>query len=190
MSTAAIAAPLPPPSLGWKHKPLKRLLVPVLVALLGAGLIVARIASAPTTRIDGGRAGHHFVPLPTSPAIESAWGIRFNNVLIEADRGIMELRYQVVDPAKSERIHSGAKGTSTPTDQLANMPTLVLESNGEKITPSSAMMHFEHFHFQKELLGSTYSLLYGNSGGLLHLGDKITIQMADGLKLQHIVVAD
>jgi hypothetical protein len=52
------------------------------------------------------------------------------------------------------------------------------------------MMHFEHFHFQTEVMGSTYSVLYGNSGGLLHLGDKITIHMADGLELRNVVVAN
>ena len=34
--------------------------------------------------------------------------------------------------------------------------------------------------FQTELVGTTYSLLYGNSGGLLHVGDRVTIKMADG----------
>jgi hypothetical protein len=50
-------------------------------------------------------------------------------------------------------------------------------------------MHFEHFHFQTETLGSTFSILYGNSGGLLHVGDKVTIRMPDGLELHHVVIS-
>jgi hypothetical protein len=94
----------------------------------------------------------------------------------------------VVDAAKSGRIHGGKAGVD-PQAQLANLPVLIVESTGKKLSASSAMMHFEHFHFQTELLGNTYSILYGNSGGILHLGEKITIHLADGLELQHVVVS-
>ena len=50
-------------------------------------------------------------------------------------------------------------------------------------------MHFEHFHFQTEAVGNTFSIMYGNAGGLFHAGDKITIHMNDGLEIRHVVIA-
>jgi hypothetical protein len=165
------------------------LLASVRLVAATAGVIGVRLAARPSAIRTGAGPRLHFVPLPSSPAVEAAWGIRFTAVLLEADRGLVDMRYQVVDPAKSGRIHGGKSGVD-PKAQLANLPTIILESGRGRLTPSSAMMHFEHFHFQTELVGSTYSLLYGNSGGLLHLGDTITIHLSDGLQLQHVVVGD
>jgi hypothetical protein len=189
MSALAVAGPMAP-SGGARHKkPLVWLLVSALLGAAVVGVVWARLAARPAGVHTTPAARLHFVPLPSSPAIESAWGIRFTAVLLEADRGMLDVRYQVVDPAKSGRIHGGKAGVD-PIAQLANLPSVILESGKGRLTASSAMMHFEHFHFQTELLGNTYSLLYGNSGGLLHLGDHVTIHLADGLQLQHIVVAD
>jgi hypothetical protein len=165
-------------------------LVSLVVIAAAAGILGVRLATSHVTTIHTAAGVHRLVAVPASPAIEAAWGLRFTAVLLEADRGLIDMRYQVVDPAKSGRIHGGKNGATAPQTQLANMPNVVLESSGKKIGASSAMMHFEHFHFQTELLGSTYSMIYGNSGGLLNVGDKVAIQMADGLKLEHIVVAN
>ena len=54
----------------------------------------------------------------------------------------------------------------------------------------AAMLHFEHFHFQTELLGNTYSIIYGNSAGAVHVGDNVTIVMADGLQLHHVIASN
>jgi hypothetical protein len=195
MSTVAISsgsdktAPHIAPGGARRKKPLVWLLASALLVAAVVGVVGVRLAARPSVVSSTPSARLHFVPLPSSPAIESDWGIRFTAVLLEADRGMVDLRYQVVDPAKSGRIHGG-KGGVDPVAQLANLPTILLESGRGKLTPTSAMMHFEHFHFQTELVGNTYSLLYGNSGGLLHLGDKITIHMSDGEQLAHVVVAD
>jgi hypothetical protein len=172
-----------------RKRPLVWLLASALLVAAVVGVIGVRTATQPSGVRVASQGRLHFVPLPSSPEIETGWGIRFTAVLLEADRGMVDVRYQVVDPAKSGRIHGG-KGGVDPVAELATLPVLVLETGRGKLTPSSAMMHFEHFHFQTELVGNTYSLLYGNSGGLLHLGDKITIHMADGLQLAHVVVAD
>jgi hypothetical protein len=188
MSTLTIPNRFAPGGAGRK-KPLVWLLASALLVAAVLGVMGVRLAARPAGVRTASGQRLHFVPLPASPAIESGWGIRFTAILLEADRGMVDVRYQVVDPAKSGRIHGGKAGVD-PKAQLANLPTILLESGHGKLTPSSAMMHFEHFHFQTELLGNTYSLLYGNSGGLLHLGDKVTIQMSDGVHLDHVVVAD
>lgn len=158
--------------------------------LLALGTVIGiRYATRPTSTVaDTGTP--QYVPVPDNPAIDQAWGIKIKQLILGADRGILDMRYQVVDVAKSSRIHGGATANPDPAVATKALPTFIRESDGLKILPSSAMMHFEHFHFQTEKLGSTYSILYGNSGGLLHVGDKVTIRMADGLEIKHVVVAN
>jgi len=167
-------------------------LVAIVAALVVAALILGvRLATQPRSSVAVSNAAPtRFVPLPASPAIASGWGIRFTGFFLEADRGLIDLRYQVVDPAKSARIHGGSALNPDPDAALKALPVFIDEANGKQILPESAMLHFEHFHFQTELIGNTYSIIYGNTGGLLHVGDKVTIKMNDGTQLRHVVVAD
>jgi hypothetical protein len=165
MSTLTIPNQIAPGGAGRK-KPLVWLLASALLVAAVVGVIGVRLAVRPSGVRTASSQRLHFVPLPSGPAIESAWGIHFTAILLEADRGMVDVRYQVVDPAKSGRIHGGKAGVD-PKAQLANLPTVILESGRGRLTPSSAMMHFEHFHFQTELLGNTYSLLLWQLGRAL-----------------------
>lgn len=191
MTTVSIDRPFVAPRGTRPEKPLLRWLAPVLLVVAAVGVAGIRMATQATPAVRRATApAPRFVPLPTNPALEAAWGIRFTAVLIEADRGMIDLRYIVLDPAKSGRIHGKSTGAALdPSAQAANLPTFILESDGRKITPDAALMHFEHFHFQTEAVGNTFSIIYGNAGGLLHAGDRITIHMIDGLELPHVVVS-
>jgi hypothetical protein len=162
----------------------------VLLAVLAGGVLALRLSTRSAGSAAAPPAVHRFAVVPLNPAIEQAWGIRFTAVILGADRGLLDVRYTVVNPAKSSRIHGGAVENPNPAVALKSLPTFIREDGGGTIMATSAMMHFEHFHFQTETLGSGFSILYGNSGGLLHVGDKITIRMADGLELKHVVVSD
>jgi hypothetical protein len=162
----------------------------VFIAVFSVGLLGLRLATQTGgTRIEAA-APARFVPLPQSSAIAAAWGIRFTGFFMEADRGLIDVRYQVVDSAKSGRIHGGSATNPDPEAAVKALPTFIDENNGKKIYPTSAMLHFEHFHFQTELLGNTYSIIYGNSAGAVHVGDKVTIVMADGLQLHHVIASN
>jgi hypothetical protein len=180
------------PARRGRFKPTRRgriLLGTALLLVVATGVLVMRLSTRSTsTAVQP--AVHAFTILPRSTAIEQAWGIRFTAVILGADRGLIDVRYVVVDPAKSAKIHGGSVANPDPAVALKSLPTFIREGGGGGITSSSAMMHFEHFHFQTETLGSGFSILYGNSGGLLHVGDKVTIRMADGLELKHVVVGD
>jgi hypothetical protein len=115
--------------------------------------------------------------MPTSAAIESQWGIRFTDLVLLADGGLIEMRYQVLDPAKSTRIHSGT---------LKDLPVLKVEDSGKVVGSQSLMFHFHHGDTNAQ--GRTYSILYGNAGGAIHLHSRVAIQLPDGLQLQHILV--
>jgi hypothetical protein len=162
----------------------------VLLVVVASGVLAMRLSSRPASSTAVQPAVHRFAPVPLSPAIEQTWGIRFTAVILGADRGLLDVRYVVVNPAKSAKIHGGSVANPDPQVAVKSLPTFMRENGGGAITPTSAMMHFEHFHFQTETLGSGFSMLYGNAGGLLHVGDKITIRMADGLELKHVIVSD
>jgi hypothetical protein len=188
VNAAALPRPARSPRSGKTH-PRRRLLVAVSLVLAVMGVLGVRMATRDRSVVTA-PASLHFVPVPADPAIEQAWGIKVVALILGADRGILDMRYQVVDLAKSARIHGGATASPDPAASVRSLPTFIRESDGLKILPTSAMMHFEHFHFESEKVGSSYSILYGNSGGLLHVGDKVTVRMADGLELKHVVIAN
>jgi hypothetical protein len=180
------ARPSRPPRRSRRTKVLAPIGLLIAVGVFGLRLLSEPHAGTAVTSSAPAR----FVPLPPSGAIASAWGIRFTGFFLEADRGLIDLRYQVVNPAVSARIHGGSATNPDPNAALKALPVFIDEANGKVILPDSAMLHFEHFHFQTELLGNTYSVIYGNTHGLLHVGDKVTIKMEDGTELKHVTVSN
>ena len=47
-----------------------------------------------------------------------------------------------------------------------------------------------HFHHGDVTAGRTYSIIYGNAGGVVTVGAYVTIVMKDGLKIEHIEVSN
>jgi hypothetical protein len=119
-------------------------------------------------------------PVPTSSQIEDSWGIRFTTVQLMGDNGLVELRYQVLDSTKANRLH--ADGTS-----LEVIPTIRVEGSGLVVTSKSLMFHI-HNDWSQNLDGKIYSIIYGNPGGSIYPGGLVTIRMMDGLELQHVPV--
>jgi hypothetical protein len=187
MNAVAMSNPVRRSTPGRARK--SRIVLAGLALLAAVGIVGLRLATRPGSSTAVVAKGQHYVPVPADPAIEKAWGIRFTGLILAADGGALDVRYQVTDAAKSGRIHGGSVSNPNPATAIKNLPVFIREAGGGAILPTSAMMHFEHFHFQTEAVGNTYSILYGNSGGLLHVGDMVTIWMADGLKLHHVVVS-
>ncbi|UQX87015.1 hypothetical protein M6D93_11930 [Jatrophihabitans telluris] len=122
---------------------------------------------------------HPAAPVPASPAIESSWGIRYTGVILLADGGGVELRYQVLDLNKAEKIHLGDAGSN-------QLPTITVDGTSGRVTPSAVLMHFHHGDTAD---GRTYSIVYGNAGGVVHTGDYVSITMKDGATLKHVQVS-
>jgi hypothetical protein len=150
------------------------LLTLVLGAVLGVRSAVARHQAGvvPTAAAT--------TAVPTSPAIEQRWGVRFTGVTILADGGLVELRYLALDPATAGRLHSGG---------LANLPVLVAEGSGKLVRSSSQMFGAHAAHAGDDVQGRSYSLVYGNADAALHAGDTVSIVLADGLRLEHVPVS-
>jgi hypothetical protein len=119
-------------------------------------------------------------PMPASPMIEDAWGLRFTVVQLLADNGLVEMRYVILDNAKANRLHADS-------GSLASMPTIDVEGSGKVVKSNSLLFHIHH-EWDQGGDGRSYSIIYGNAGGVLYRNALVTIVMADGLKLQHIPV--
>jgi hypothetical protein len=171
---------------GARSRPVGRFLLVLLVLLaLGAGLFGARLVASR----GGPSAVNPFQPhpapatvgsrVPTSSAIESSWGIRFTAVNLIADGGMVELRYEVVDAMKGGRIHR--------SKTLGDLPTLIAEPGGQKVTSHDLMFHI-HRGVTAHDEGRAFSIVYGNANYALRPGTFATIKMSDGLTLQHFPV--
>jgi hypothetical protein len=167
----------------WRRVGSRRVIGFVGVALLVAAAVVGtrfglqQRSSPPVKPVS---ISHPAASVPVNSQLEAAWGLRFTNVIVVADNGGVELRYQVIDEAIAGKIHESTATTN-------ELPTVVVESTGAKVTPSAVLMHIHH---GDPSAGQSYSIIYGNAGGVVQSGDFVTIVMADGLKLKHVQVSD
>jgi len=151
-----------------------------LAVVVVGGVVGFRAATASTHVVTHTVAAPAARAVPVNPAIEQAWGIRFTAAYLLADNGLIDLRYQILDSSKSERLHSGAQND-------ANLPTIIDERDGKPVHPSSSILHFHHGTPGQ---GITYSVIYGNAGDAIQVGDQVTIRMTDGLELKHVLVTN
>lgn len=162
-----------------------RLLVPLAVltaaAVVAFGLRVGASAGKTWWNANQRPMAAANAPMPTSSRVEQDWGIRFTVVQLLADNGLVELRYQVLDNTKANRLH--ADNTS-----LANLPTLYVEGTDRVVKSNSLLFHIHH-EWDQGSDGRAYSIVYGNSGGALYPHALVTIALPDGLKLQHVPVS-
>lgn len=166
------------PTVMFRSRPQGRFLLTVaLVVAIAASVLGGRIAmqhhDSPVVTFGSGPV------VPTSPVLEQNWGIKITNVVLLADGGLVAIRYQVVDPAKDGKLHSG--GT-------VNLPVLIDEKTGREIRSSAALMHVHFADGGTD--GRSYSILYGNSGGALKRGAIVTVRMVDGTSLRHVTVVN
>ena len=119
-------------------------------------------------------------PMPVSSQIEDQWGLRFTQVQLMGSNGLVELRYQVLDSTKANRLHADSAS-------LDIIPTMKVEGSDTLVTSRSLMFHV-HNDWTQNLDGKVYSIIYGNPGGSIYTGGLVTIRMMDGLELRHVPV--
>jgi hypothetical protein len=102
--------------------------------------------------------------MPVSAEIEATYGIRFTGVDVTAGGGMIQIRYQVLDSAKTEAIH----GT--------DLAPVIVDSHG--ITYADPGMA-GHSHVGKtQAAGTTDYILLANAQGGVTAGSIVTIQSA------------
>jgi hypothetical protein len=99
-------------------------------------------------------------------------GVRVVRVAATGGGGLLDLRYQVVDPGAAAGVHDPA----TP-------PALVDERTGLVI--HRLLMGHEHRGVMKA--GVTYYLVFTNPGNIVRRGDRVSVVLG-GARLGHVLV--
>jgi hypothetical protein len=138
----------------------------ILVLALGGGFAYRAIArSRQTSRNDEKQQ-------KTIDAIADRLGIRITKVVVTADGGLVDLRYQVIDPEKAVFLF----------DNLDVVPKVIAE-NGEVI-------HLESLpHRHDVYAGLAYFILYRNAKNSVKPGSQVTVVVGDDLRLENVAVA-
>jgi hypothetical protein len=135
--------------------------------LAGLSLLTYFLASAPApvtslSKVDAAQV----------TALQNTWGIDITNVGMIANGGLVDMRFQVVDPDKALGILDDD-----------NYPVLIDEATGTPLfRPTSHGGHSGNF-----AAGRTYFFLYQNVNGLVKAGSRITIRFGD-VTLEHVII--
>lgn len=102
---------------------------------------------------------------------EEATGVRLVHIAVTAGGGMLDLRYQVLDPDKALVVHDD----DSP-------PTILDEASGRAIRRPWMEHHDRELH-----TAVTYHELIMNSGGVVKRGSQVTLAIGDA-RLEHVVV--
>lgn len=100
------------------------------------------------------------------------YGIKVTLVATSAAGGVVDFRYQVVDPDKANPL----------MHDVDLLPKLVVEDSGATIALSS----LPHSHGTELQLGGNYFFLMANANNALHPGSLVTVIIGDA-RLEHVV---
>jgi hypothetical protein len=161
---------MPPWPAGQGRPFVQRAALTLVVLLAAVGLLVARgwDPTGSTTSVDPSPAA---ADMPTSPAIEHTYGVRFTNVVLTAADGIVELRFRVLDASKAAALHDA--GTQ---------PWVTVQGAG-LATPAMG----GHGHASDTPAGRAGYLLLSNTDHAGHTGDEVTVHVGD-LRLDHVTL--
>jgi hypothetical protein len=145
------------------------------VVALGAGITLltsALFAATILARQDASATGSSG-STPTSRTVEAASGIRVLGAHVVGSGGIVELTYQVLDPAKASIVEGDVNRTPLITDA----------SSGDTLHDTAAMRHGHNMR-----PAGTYFLLYYNKGKTVVPGDHIDVTI-NGTTLNDVPVS-
>jgi hypothetical protein len=109
-------------------------------------------------------------PIVSSAGLAQRNGIRIVHVAVTGGGGLLDLRYQVLDPDKAGAVH------------LA--PPEMVDERSDAVVDNLLM---GHQHRGVLHAGQTYYLIFLNPGNLVTRGDRVTVALG-GLRVRHVVV--
>jgi hypothetical protein len=143
---------------------------------LGAGFGVAVAAGALALALGGGGSGarrqHPLPPAVSAAGLVERSGVRVVRVAVTGGGGLLDVRYEVVDPGRAGNLHDAA----TP-------PAIVDERTGAPIE-GLLMGHAPH---SRPKAGVTSVLIFVNPGNSVRRGDRVSLVLG-GARLEHVVV--
>jgi len=111
-------------------------------------------------------------PVVSPTGLQARSGVRITQLAITGAGGLIDLRFQVVDPDLAANVH----GTATP-------PMLFDERSGVVVD----QLFMGHQHHGRMRAGQSYYLLFDNPGNLVHRGTRVTVQLGNS-RVAHIRV--
>jgi hypothetical protein len=111
-------------------------------------------------------------PAVTAAGLAERSGVKITQVAMTGGGGLVDLRYQVVDPDKAVALHD----RRTP-------PALVDEETGLVVN----QLFMDHSHQGPQQVGVKYYLVFNNPGNWVHRGSRVTVLLGDA-EVQHVVV--
>ena len=111
-------------------------------------------------------------PLVSAEGLADRIGVRIVYVAVSGGGGLIDLRFQVVDPDKAAALHD----TATP-------PVVIDETNG--IVIHDLLMG--HYHTGPLNPGQVYYLIFDNAGNLVQRGDKVSVLLGNA-EVDHVTV--
>ncbi len=103
----------------------------------------------------------------------SRYGIQVNLIATSAAGGLIELRYQVIDPEKA----------SPMLHDVQMLPKIIDEDSGTTL----AMASLPHRHSSVLTLGGEYFFLLANAHNALRAGSQVTLVIGDA-RIEHLTV--
>lgn len=103
-------------------------------------------------------------------AIESKYGVRLMHIAVLADGGLIDFRFQVLDPDKALALF-----------EIESRPLLFVEADGQKI---DSLYHPPHGH--RLWVGQSKYFIYNNHRGAIQSGTAVSVVFGD-LRLEHVI---
>lgn len=109
-----------------------------------------------------------------NPSIEEQWGVRIIGARLTANSYMIDFRYKVID----------AKKASPLMDRNAK-PYMIDEVNNAKVNAGDSSMG--SLRSRGIEVNRSYFVLFGNPGGAIRPGSKVTVIIGD-FKVEHVTV--
>ncbi len=111
-------------------------------------------------------------PAVSASGLAERSGVRLVRVAVTGGGGLLDLRYQVVDPSKAVAVHEG----QTPPAIVDDRTGLVLNR-----------LLMGHAHHGQPKLGVSYYLIFENTGNWVRRGSEVTVLLGDA-QVEHVIV--
>ena len=111
-------------------------------------------------------------PVVTEDGLVEAIGVKIVYVAVTGDGGLIDLRFQVIDPEKANAIHDED-----------NPPTIIDGTTG--LVVNSLLMG--HAHTAPYTAGQTYYLIFENPGNIVQSGNKVSVLLGNA-EVDHVLV--
>ena len=111
-------------------------------------------------------------PAVSASGLAERSGVRLVRVAVTGGGGLLDLRYQVVDPSKAVAVHE------------AQTPPAIIDERTGLVLNRLLMGHAHHGQLKPAV---TYYLIFENTGNWVRRGSEVTVLLGDA-QVEHVIV--